>query len=472
MTNNDRRLHLPDRSSNVTEGEVLYYAPSSHHHSGGEEEDVMELGHLRRAAYFYTNKLGQNFTLVLALSLAYQCFIGIFVGVRAIRYLPVLSWLPQDNAALNLVGLVAGVILGVLFQLLIIAESAQFAWIYRPDRLKNQLMQSSSWWWLIGLVLLGVTLVDFLMIFMGITGTVNLGDSWNRTLTDNMTLIVNSLIMALTLLTLLRCAVVMRTTTVEQNKKLVEEQIQTIAEELFLGSGEATKKQAQAVWRKLNVDPSRFIPLQEAVIAQIAVSHPHLLNPQLGGDTWAYDFTGNTFVALPPDLHQALAAGRRRALKSSQSEMHELWSLTPQELAYTIAYNLQTLGKPRVVDATDPEMEPEYIYQPPNLAAIAPNSPRLSPSNLSAIKNRPVGTTVEPEEADPLQDQFADQEAWWLAVPKKHKTDFYRLLGQAYLRLKGAPFNENIGLRLYEEFSLNQLKYYYEQFLQAKSISQ
>jgi hypothetical protein len=456
------------------EGEVITYVPESY---ASQVQDEARLGRLGRVAHFYTNRLGQEFTMVLGLSLAYQGFIGIFVGLRAIRYLPVLSWLPLDNSFLNMLACSGGVLLGLLFQLLLIGEGAQIAWVYRPDRLKNQLMQTSRWWWLIGLVLGVVVILDFLMIFMGITGTVNLLDGWHKTTTDNMTLIVNILIMALTLLTLLRCSVVMRTTTVEYNRKLVREQLETIAEELFLGSGEATRKQAEQIWKQLNVDPARFVPLQEAVINQIATSHPEMFPPRLGGDTWAYDFNGNSFVALPPDLHQALSAGRGHTRRFSNQEQARLWSLGPSDLSDVISFNLEQMGKPRMVDATRPEAGPEYIFHRPNLTAMVGQQPQQqreeeerAGGSTGGSSGQEAGTLgkmggITPG-IDPLTTAFADVESFWEAVPKQHKVKFSNFLQNlAYPQLRKERFNPLAGVLIYEEFTVNELRFLYEQFL-------
>jgi hypothetical protein len=422
--------------------QVITYVP--------QEYEAEEMGGMRRAAHFYANKLGQEFTLLLFLCLAYQSFLGVFVGIRSIRYLPVFSWLPQDNPALNVLAVAGGIILGLLFQALLIAWSAQFAWIYRPDRLRNQLMQTSRWWWLIGIMLVVVIVLDFGAIFLSITGTTNLSAAVQRTVTDNMTIIINLLFMVLTLLTLLQCAVTMRTTTVDYNRKLVEEHIRTIGEELFLGSGEALKEQAEDTWRKLNADPARFIPLQDAVMKEISRSHPEMFSAQVGGDTWAYDTGGNALVALPPDLHQALNSGRARASDFSNPDMRHLWQLGPADLSRLISYNMTTMGKPRIVDATDPGREPEFLFQPPNFAAAVPKTS--------------VPVKIEVDQVDPLTTHFADPVSFWEAIPKKERVAFYGALQQVYQNKFQHPFYENAGVRLYEEFSVNQLRYFYEQF--------
>jgi hypothetical protein len=188
---------------------------------------------------------------------------------------------------------------------------------------------------------------------------------------------------------MLRCASVMRTSTTEENRRRVEEQLSAVAEEMLLDAGEATRSKAKEIWKELAVNPKQLVPVQNAVFNLLSQSHPELIPPQLGGETWAYDFGSNSFAALPPDVHMALLQNRQRSgnnkplnpnqrlaqrlggqgVQGTENDPQVFWQLPPAHLSEAIGFNMQTNGKPHFVDATVPG-QTEYLQRPLDRTAL------------------------------------------------------------------------------------------------------
>lgn len=349
---------------------VITYIPKE----SENEQPASDMGTIRRGLWMYTHKLGLNFSLVLLLSLAYQAFVAVFIALNGLKTLPLFSGLnPKDNVQLFFAN-AGAILITVVIQGLIIAEMAQVVWLRHPDRLKVRLMSGSIWWWIMLIALIFTIVIDFFLLFLSITNRSNLNDAWQSVLRNQMTGFTILLLSILNFLTLLRCAAVMRTSTSDEIRKEVEERLSAIAEEILIDAGDSARAKAAKVWRNLSVNPQRFIPIHESVLRLVSQNHPSLVPPQIGGDTWAYDFTGNTFAVLPPDVHQALLQNRYRVSHDARPQMNEdenqmMWRMAPPELADKINFNLTTYGKPRFVDATEPE-NLKFLTRPIQISAL------------------------------------------------------------------------------------------------------
>lgn len=124
-------------------------------------------------------------------------------------------------------------------------------------------------------VVLGVLVAfDFLLLFMAMTGARDLVTAWNLSAVDQLTWFSTFGLLIMNLLTLLRCASVMNTSTTELSRRAVEERTKAIAEEILIDDGDATRSEALKVWRQLGTNPQKFVPLTEAVLALIHQAHP------------------------------------------------------------------------------------------------------------------------------------------------------------------------------------------------------
>jgi hypothetical protein len=299
---------------------------------------------------------------------------------------------------------------------------------------------------------------------MAVTGTTDIGRGWHEANANQMTFIADMLLTILNLLTLLRCAAVMRTSTSDENRKEVEERLTAIADELLLDAGDATRDQAQQVWRTLNADPRKFLPLQDAVLDLLRRNHPDLLPSELGGDTWAYDFTGNTFTALPPDLHLAMSQSRGKRDRFSDEDQRQLWGLPPLDVSELIAFNFDSLGKPRFVDMTDPTI-PEYVYHSPNFGALI--TPLLGSGQAAGNKTGGGARAATP---NPVTTTFADRDSFLVALEDADKVRFASYLKREAFRQKyNEEWTEGAGVEIWKTFDLVELQYLYKQWTTRQS---
>ncbi|NWJ98187.1 MAG: hypothetical protein HXX20_20725 [Chloroflexi bacterium] len=450
---------------------VITYVPQS------DDDATAEMGTLRRSLYLYTNRLGLNYSLVLGMSLAYQGSVALFIGIRAIRNLPVLNWIPTDSVPLQVIALLAAIIAGMFIQGLLIAEAAQIVWLRRTDRLKTRLEKESFWWWVMLFLLLITLSGDFTLVFFAVTGTTDLAPAWAASKVNMLTFITNGILMLLNLLTLLRSASVMRTSTSEINRKEVEERLKAIADEILLEAGDATRLEAQQVWKKLSADPRKFLPLQKAVLDKIREQHPDFFPASLGGDTWAYGINNNSFAALPPHLHQALIAGRANSSRFTDRDSAHLWNLAPDDLAELIGINLQTYGSPRFINAIDPE-QPEFAYTPPADFSTAFQTPsRPAASNSGSNPPRPLNTgrviataaPTIPTVINPANQEFADKESFLQALEQQPAVKLrfaqYLINNAAAKKLGGSQFVSGQGVTVFDLFDLLEIQFYYRQFV-------
>jgi hypothetical protein len=416
---------------------------------------------IERAAYFYQNKLGLNDTAILWMSLIYQFVIALFVGVNAMRWLPILEGIPAEGFPL-IIKIALAVIAGFIFQILLIFEMAKVVWIRRSDRFKVRL-ESQSWWWFILLAALILCFaLDSLLITMSITGTVDFKEALGKIATNSLTLCLNCLMIILNWLTLLRCASIMRITTVEQNRKDVEEYLATITSEIMLESGDEMQERTRRFWQTLNINPSKFLPLENAVLGLVAQQYkdymPELAN--LGGDTWGYDFSTHSLVNLPPDLYHALSGARGHVDRISDEELKELLLLDNAHLARQIGANLKDRGKFKLVDATDPE-DPEFIYDQPNWQEATQRQPAPAPARARQVKSLDQvlvsNATANARPAITNSFNLAD-------MPPVEASRFANYLKRVYREVYGEAFAEGSGLNIFDCFDPVELAFYQKQF--------
>ncbi len=436
---------------------IITYVPQAE-----SRDELREMDVFRRGIWLYTNRLGQNYSAVLAMSLAYQVFVAVFIGIRLVYSLSIIpKGLPEVLA------LIIACLIGLFFQGLILFEAGQVVWLRRTDRLKNLLEQDSYWWYVIVTVLVLLVTLDFLLLIMAVTGTPDLFRAWQVARTDHATFIADALLLALNLMTILRCASVMRTSTSEQNQREIEERLRAIADEILLEAGDSVKAEMQQIWRQLSLDPRRFLPLQKAVLNLIQQQHPDMFPEGLGGDTWAYDFSANNFTALPPHLHQALLAGRSNRYRFKDSDAAHLWSLPPQDLAQAISFNLHTYGDPRFVNALDPAA-PEFAFNPVDFkrAFALQSPPPISTSARSkvAAENILAGLNL----VNPAEERFADKPSFIQALGQRPaemvRFASYLMNVAAPKKLEGQQYVAGQGVTIFDLFDLLELQFYYREF--------
>jgi hypothetical protein len=447
-------------------GQVITYAPDTE-----TDDPARDLRGLRLGLYMYTQKWGLNYSFVLLISSLFQGFIGVFIGLKGWRIF--FNGLPAD-APWQVFASVASIAIGLLFQVGLIAEGAQVVWLRRTDKIKIRLEQDSGWWRALVVVLVILVAFDFVLLYFAVTGARDLTRAWNISSVDQLTWVSTFALLFMNLITLLRCASVMNTSTTELNRLAVEERTKAIAEELFIDAGDATRLEAQRVWKQLGTNPRKFLPLQNAVIGQLHKSHPDFFPADLGGDTWCFDFDSNTFTALTPDLYNSLLGAKRNS-KALGGSAEAIWSMGPEELSEAISMNLKMNGQPRFVDMTVPD-EPLYSFQPPgNFEKVfnKPGNPTRLPSTAArsggAGGSRAAGggnPTVE----DLATGNFSSKEDWIKALSsspalKMQYAQFLISSGATNKPLKGKPFLPGQGVEVFDLFNLNQLVFHFNEFL-------
>ncbi|MEI6045953.1 MAG: hypothetical protein WCS37_16510 [Chloroflexota bacterium] len=445
---------------------VITYIPQQE-----EEHPTNDMGPIRRGLWMYTHKWGLNFSLVLMLALAYQSFVAIFIALRGVKSLPIFDKLPHEPL-FQAFGITAALLVGFIIQGLIIAEMAQVVWLRRPDWLKVRLMSDSVWWKIMLVALIVSILVDFFLLFLSVTGTNNIADAWRSLFSENQMTIATTILLAiLNLLTLLRCASVMRTSTSDEIRNAVEERLKAIAEEILIDAGDNAREKAAQVWKQLSVNPQRFIPIHNSVLNLISGQHPEIIPPQLGGDSWAYDFSGNTFSVLPPDLHQALLQRRYQATtkerKFKDEDQNHLWTMPPEDLAQAINYNIETYGRPRFVDASKPE-QPNYLTRPVEFSTLL-NDPNTKTGTQPAQLAAPNQAGLTPDQIPVLPTSEVNQFVHNLTMREKALFGAY-LTSIVFPKLYNSAFPSSPDLNIFEAFDVIEIQWYYREW--KKQIAQ
>jgi hypothetical protein len=256
----------------------------------------------------------------------------------------------------------------------------------------------------------------------------------------------------------------MRTSTSEEIRKEVEEHLKAIAEEILIDAGDSARQKASKVWKRLSVDPQRFVPLHDSVLNLISTQHPGLVPPDLGGSTWAYDFSGNTFAVLPQDVHQALMQNRYRAANKLKTpfeseETQLLWRLPPSDMAELIGGNLDTYGRPNFVDITEPD-SPKFVSKPVDMNALgyqsqSANGPTQTLPNPSSAPEPLLPPQVAPVPPLPLGSLINT-----LAPTEKALFGAY-LTGVVFPAVHHTQFPHNTDISIFQVFDEVELQWYY-----------
>jgi hypothetical protein len=441
---------------NYTNNRVIAYMPKE------EGSDQMaEMGAFRRGIWFYTNKLGLEFNLVLSLSFAFQVVIACYIGMKGMKTLPILTELDKLN---SLIASIIAVITALFMQALLIAELAQVIWLRHPDKLKVRLQAGSIWWWLMLFALIVSTLINFLLLFLSVTGKDNLGEAWKASTTNQQSGFITLLLCLLSFLTMLRCASVMKTATSAEIKKEVREKLEAIATEMLLDAGEATRTQAMTVWANLNVNPTKFLPLQDTVLKLLSEQYPDIVPAEIIGDSWGYDFGGNALARVPPALHHALMQTRHRAVDERLNNLDYLWKQPPSALAEMIAYNLEAFGSPKYIDATNPE-QPRFLTQ------HRVNLDQFEPATYTETEAEPI-TEAKSEIAIQEKETLSEGEIFAKNLKPAERVQFGLYLSEVIFpaRNNGRVFPTNANVSIYACFDLVDLQWYLKYYRSQPSV--
>lgn len=384
----------------------------------------LEMGTLRRGLWYFTNRLGLDFTLSLLLSLLYQGFVALFIAMRGMNNLPMISSLYAGEWWGKILALVLSVALAGLIQGLVVAEMAQVVWLRYPERLNIRLMSKSTWWYIITIALIVTLAFDFVLLLLATTEQNNLFKAFSYMMSANQfTGVLVFLLSVLNFLTILRCASVMRTSTAESTSQNLQEYLVGIAQDTLVTASDTVHRQTALLWKSLGVSPDRLIPLHNSVIDFIVASHADKLPQQLPGSAWAYDWKGNRLVVVPHEIHAALMQNKEQfsqpqlptgkpgngnaangnaaadaGSKGSPNPGDIFWKMSANDQAEMINLNLETVGRPDVVDATDPNrvkyitptIQPNRVTQATTTRAVNVAGAATA-TNLS---NQPTGTTT------------------------------------------------------------------------------
>lgn len=452
----------------------------------------LEMGALRRGLWYFTNRLGLDFTLTLMLSLLYQLFVALFIALRGMNNLPLISSLYAGEWPGKVLALVISLVLAGLIQGLVVAEMAQVVWLRYPERLNIRLMAKSVWWYIITIALIITLTFDFVLLLLATTEQNNLFKAFGYMLSANQfTGILVFLLSVLNFLTILRCASVMRTSTPESTSQNLQEYLVGIAQDTLVTASDTVHRQTALLWKSLGVAPDRLIPLHNSVIDFILASHADKLPQQLPGSAWAYDWKGNRLVVVPHEIHAALMQNKeqfsQRELPTGKpgngSNAHSrqgegeskgpddiFWKMSASEQAEMINLNLATVGRPDVVDATDPDRV-RYITPPvPPTGSSTQSTPTTSPpattarnvNNTSRPKTSATKPTTQPKtvaSASPTQPKPSGKLPELLS--HKEREEFADYLTELYEQEYGEELDQDEEGSIFALFEQPELEEYY-----------
>ena len=498
LSNNQRQrviTYMPQ--SQLQQGEVIPTAAAPANtriieQTAAIEQPTPGMGKLGRGLWVYTHQLGLNFTLVLLLALCYQGFMAVLIGLHGMVTLPpFVGMTTSDNTVVKVLGNVLAVLAAGVIQALLIAEMAQVVWLRRPDKLKVRLMSGSIWWWVM-LVALTLTVgIDFLLLFLSITSQDNLVAAWQVVVRNQLVGLTNLMLAVINLLTILRCASVMRTSTSAEIRRDVEEHLEGIANEMLLDAGESAKRKAMKVWDNLSINPLDLLPLQNSVFQSVRAQHPDLFPAELQrvrGGHWGYDLESNTFAALPADVHGALLRNRQRVSEQFGSNLNNMssggggrsraaskaWGLSPADQAEMIGYKLQENGDPNFVNATQPDAV-RYLSAPLDFDDLRAFEERNGNGNGNGNGNKAatrvgeesgyqgqpgvsrVGASAAGSGVAAAGGQFEVQ-----TLPPLEQAMFATYLtNTVYPSVSGSAFPTNTNINIFSVFGAEDLDYYY-----------
>jgi len=454
---------------------------------------ALEMGLIRRSLWYFTNRLGLDFALSLLLSLFYQLFVALFIALRGMSNLPIIHSLYNSGLAAQILAVVISVVLSLLIQGLVVAEMAQVVWLRYPERLNIRLMSKSVWWSIITIALIITLVFDFSLLFMATTEQNNIFQAFSFMITGNQfTGVLVFLLSLLNFLTILRCASVMRTTTVENTGRNLQEYLVGIAQDTLVSASDTVHRQTALLWKSLGVPPDRLIPLHNSVIDFVVATHADKLPQQLPGSAWSYDWKGNRLVMVPPEVHAALlqnteqfsqpqlpgadtnksgGTAHNRPNGSTTNQVPNpsdvFWKMGARQQSELINLNLETLGRPDVVDATDPNhiryLNPKLYNPQTNL-----NTKQVNAKTVEEKKPDPSESKNGQSKAGAAKPQPASKPNTTLSkLPQRLSSQEKALFEKYLVEVYEQEYDEEFDLEndsIFEQFEPEELEEFYAQW--------
>lgn len=446
--------------------------------SDNRQADIPAAGRL----WNLVRKFGIAFNLVLLVALAFQIFVAVFIALNGLKTLPLLASNPPTNQSGQFFPNAVAIVLAILLQGLLLTEIF-LAIRLRPDasdqalNLDWQLSQSNSpkeksslvdppyrnIWWGVTLAALFVTgIIDLGLLFLSLTGKTTLGGAW-QSYGNTPTLGFIFLPLAiLNFLTLFCGAILGHAASTRTSDD--EDGFKAFAEAFLVGASGRLRAKVIKVWRRLGVDPLRFIPINPSVMKLLASKHPEYVPSQAAnGETWAYDFSSNMFALLSEDVHKALLQNIYKLGKDGEDIFDTdgnrlLWRLSTGDIADMIARNMEIYGQPRFVDIRNPN-KPKTLTDFSGLNRRPANKARSLPQ-LTAPGENPVIDDFEPVIAS---QYISPNMAFALGLSKDEKALFGSYLtNTVFPHARGNRFPAELpDMSIFEAFDLEDMLWYY-----------
>ena len=428
-------------------------------------------------------KFGLTFNLVLLLALAYQGFITVFIALNGLKTIPLLAGASPAGSSRPIFTNAAAILLAAILQSLLLTEiflairlrpnapdrqSAldrpfSFEGPINPDKSAGpDIPPHSELWWGVVLAALFVTVImDLGLLFLSLTGKATLAAAW-QAYRDAPTLGFIFLPAAiLDLLTLFCGAILIHAASTRIGDD--EDGFKAFAEAFLLDAGSRLRAKVVRVWRRLGVDPLRFVPVNASVLKLLASKHPDIFPPGASGDNWAYDFTGNMFAVLPPDVHKALLQNIYRLGRDGEDIFDTdgnrlLWRLTASDMADMISRKIEIYGPPRFVDITNPnrpKILTDFGSLNPRRAGVGRTLARLAAPG----KSQPVAV-MEPLAAS---QYVSPNMAFAAGLPQAEKALFGSYLtNTVFPHARGTRYPQDLpDMSIFEAFDLEDMLWYY-----------
>lgn len=391
----------------------------------------------------YSPKPGLNLNPPLLLALAFQVFLAGLVGLNGLKFFPFFNNFPSSGTG-QLFGNIAALALAGLIQVGLVAGVAQVA-----------KLDGTIWRWLTLGPLVGAVGVDLLLVFLAVTGGVSLPDGWQAGLKTPAGGVLFLAFAFLNIPSLFYSAQLLDQTGDEATRRKIEEKLRFIAAQMLTDADPKTQARAVRVWMKLGVNPLRFIPLHDSVLALLMANFTDKLPPYLGEAHWAYDFDSHTFAAIPADVHEALLGyAHRLGQGDSDDNTSLLWRLLPAEMVELLGHNLRALGKPRFIDITNPN-RPRSLNRLIEMGALGYNEAKKDPS-LDAKKAKKPVAALQP--ASTIRPRTPNQIFVASLTPAERALFGSYLTRTVFPHVRGAQYPPDVpDLSIFEAFDMSEL---------------
>lgn len=426
-------------------------------------------------------KFSVGFNLILLLALVYQIFVAVFIALNGLKTVPLLANGPIPDNTRQFFTNAAAIVLAVVLQALLLAEiylairlrpdasdlPAHLDWQFattppgQPTPIEAETPYRKVWWGVVLAALVVTVGMDLGLLFLSLTGKTTLAAAWQAYQKAPSLGFVFLPLAILDLLTLWCGAILIQTASTRAGDD--EDGFKAFAAAFLVGAGGRLRAKVVKVWRRLGVDPLRFIPVNISVMRLLSSKHPELVPPQTAGDNWAYDFTANMFALLPPDVHRALLQNIYRLGKDGQDIFDAdgnrlLWRQPASDIADMIARNLEIYGPPRFVDITNPN-RPKILTDFSALMARPSNSGR-SLFRLAAPGNQQVVEDFEPVAAS----QFVSPNMAFVAGLSQDEKALFGsyLTNTVFPHARGTRYPQGLpDLSIFEAFEIDDMMWYY-----------